>query len=157
MPKLLNWIGYVWAFPVTFWGLSYASFFNLIGWYVWHGVEGEALVWLVNDKKIPTWLSRLWKNWGGHAIGNVIVLKYDPSVKPLVLKHEQKHVDQVMRLGIFQPIVYAINLVAIRLGCSGSDPYFSNPFEIDARRYAGQVIDVEGYVKKINDTKINKE
>jgi len=151
MSKLSKLLGYAWAAPVSLLGISYASIFRLFGWYSWHGVEGDALVWLVNQDRAPAWLMKAWKEWGGHAVGNAVVLKFSPDIKPLTLKHEQKHVDQVMRLGIFQPIVYSINYVAILLGCPGSDPYFSNPFEIDARRHAGQTVDVEGYVKKLKE------
>lgn len=156
MSKLSTILGYVWASPITLLGFSYASLFKLAGWYSWHGKEGDALVWLVKQEKSPDWLLSLWKGWGGHAIGNVVVLKESPSANPLTLKHEQKHVDQVMRLGIFQPLAYFISSLALKIGCPGSDPYYSNPFEIDARRHAGQVIDVEGHVKKLK-AKLAKE
>ena len=157
MSNMLKIIGYTWAFPVTFIGLTYASFFKVMGWYKWHGIEGDAMVWLVDHSKSPNWLKNLWKGWGGHAIGNVIILSESPQLKPMILKHEQKHVDQVMKLGIFQPFIYAISSIGIYLGCSGSDHYYSNPFEVDARRHAGQIIDVEGYVKKINEIKEKNE
>jgi hypothetical protein len=54
-----------------------------------------------------------------------------------------------MRLGIFQPIMYGLNMLAIKVGCPGSDPYYDNCFEIDARRSAGQVIDVVGVTQKL--------
>ena len=151
--KFKRYFGYVWSFPVTFFGLAYASAFQLARWYKWHGIKGDALVWCVDGDRSPQWLLKLWQGWAGHTIGNVVVLKKTPEQSPVILVHEQKHVDQCMRLGVFQPILYGLNLAAIKIGCAGSDPYYSNPFEIDARRAAGQLIDVEGAIKKIAEKK----
>lgn len=151
MSKIAKYASYAWAFPVTIWGLIYAVLFWKFGWYTWYGRSGDGLVWLVDAKKAPTWLQNLWKNWAGHAIGNVVVLKQDPTPKPQTLTHELKHVDQVLRLGVFQPLVYILSYMAIKWGCPGSDPYYSNIFEIDARRAAGQIVDVEGTLKKLNE------
>lgn len=148
--KFKKFLSYSWAAPVTAPGLLYASLFQLLGWYTWYGVSGDALVWIVNLNKSPLWLLNLWKNWYGQTVGNVVVLKLLPEKKPLVLLHEKKHVDQIMKLGIFHPIIYSLCYLAIKYGCTGSDPYYSNSFELDARRAAGQIIDVESAMSKIN-------
>lgn len=135
-------LGYLWASPVTLVGALYATLFCALGWYAWEGVKEDGLVWRVNSYKCPAWLLKLWNNWGGHAIGNVVVLRYTSQESPTTLKHELKHVDQVMRLGVFQPLLYGLNFLAIKLGCTGSHPYYDNIFEIDARRHAGQPVDV---------------
>jgi hypothetical protein len=150
--KLKKILGYAWASPVTGCGLLYVGLFTLLGWYDWHGVRGDALVWTVNED-VPKWLCLAWQPWAGHAVGNVVVMRQIPGDTSVILTHEQKHVDQCMRLGVFQPIIYLLSMVAIKFGCPGSDPYFSNPFEIDARRHAGQLIDVEGAVKKFKDVR----
>ena len=146
-------LGYIWASPVTFVGLTYSGLFRLAGWYKWIGRKEDALAFRVNQDA-PTWLTKLWKKWSGHAVGNVIVLNVDPDSKPTVLQHELVHVRQCMRLGIFQPIIYGISYLGIKFGCESSDPYFSNPFEIDARRSVGQVVDVEGVLKRLKDDSI---
>lgn len=140
MKKIL---GYAWAAPVTLLGLLYVSLFWALGWYNWGGIEEDALIWEVNHANIPKWLKNYWRRWGGHAIGNVVVLKRSILESQETLTHELRHVEQVMRLGVFQPIVYGINLLAIRVGCPGTDPYYYNPFEVDARRVAGQDIEVD--------------
>ena len=140
--KLKKILGYAWASPVTLLGLLYTSLFYVLGWYNWAGREGDALVWVVNHEKSPGWLKKYWQRWGGHAIGNVVVLKRSIAQSRETFTHELRHVEQVMRMGVFQPIVYGINLVAIRWGCPGTHPYYYNPFEIDARRHAGQKIEV---------------
>ena len=140
-------LGYLWASPVTLVGLLYTTAFWALGWHTWVGCHGDGLIWKVNREKSPRWLNKLWNRWAGHAIGNVVVLNQPYIHDNTTLIHELKHVDQVMRLGVFQPIMYGLNLLAIRIGCPGSDPYYSNPFEIDARRAAGQTIDIEGMYK----------
>jgi len=141
-------LGYAWAAPVTFFGLAYASVFWAARWYKWYGAEDGALIWLVDAEKSPDWLNGLWRKWAGHAIGNVIVLKDSPVDKETTLIHEKRHVLQCMRLGIFQPIVYGASMLAIKIGCPDSDPYYDCPFEIDARRASGQLIDVVGTIGK---------
>lgn len=148
--KVKKYLGYVWASPVTLFGLAYSSSFQLVGWHMWVGVKDDGLVWRVSPAA-PSWLVKLWKAWSGHAIGNVIVLNVDPDKRPVVLTHELVHVRQCMRLGIFQPIIYGLTYLGIKFGCEASHPYFSNPFEIDARRVAGQIVDVEGTMKKIKE------
>jgi hypothetical protein len=134
--------GYAWAAPVTAIGLLYATACWALGWYKWEGIHGDGLVWSVSTEKSPGWLLKLWMNWNGHAIGNAVVLRHTPEEIPVTLVHELKHVDQVMRLGIFHPVIYGLNMAAIKLGCPGSHPYYDNIFEIDARRHAGQPVDV---------------
>lgn len=147
---MLRYLKFAWAFPVTFFGLVYALLFWALKWHSWRGIHGDALVWTVNPTA-PAWLQSLWKDWAGHAIGNVVVLRNNELINSTTLTHEQKHVDQCMRLGIFQPIVYAMSYLAIKFGCPGSHPYYDSPFEIDARRAAGQIVDVVGALKKLKD------
>ena len=155
--KVKKYMGYAWASPITLFGLAYVGLYTTMGWYRWHGVEGDALVWIVNVDKIPVWLNNYWRRLNGHASGNVVVLKSPPDVKAISLKHEQKHVDQVMRLGIFWPLFYYGSRLGIKLGCAGSDSYYDNPFEIDARRHAGQIVDIVGMRNKYVAQKSNSE
>lgn len=141
MEKFKKILGYLWAAPVTLFGL-YAFIFGLLGWYKWQGIYGDGLVWTVKQDTAPKWLLSLWKEWAGHGVGNVVVLKRETALQSSTLTHELRHVSQCMRLGVFQPIVYAICMLAIKLGCPGTDSYSYVPFEVDARRHAGQEIDV---------------
>lgn len=146
MSTFARFLGCVWAAPVTVFGLIYASLFCSFGWYKYMGRFDNALVWRVEETKSPAWLLKAWLRWGGHTIGNVVVLRNDllTDRSKVTLRHEQEHVRQCMILGVFQPIIYALAWIGIKLACRNSDPYFSNPFEIDARRAAGQLVDVEG-------------
>lgn len=145
--KIKKMLGYAWASPVTFAGLTYAGIFTIAKWYDWVGVREDGLVFHVKSDA-PSWLRKLWTGWGGHAVGNVVVLNVDPEEKPVVLKHELVHVRQCMRLGIFQPVIYAASWIGIKFGCEASDPYLDCPFEIDARRAAGQTVDMTSQLRK---------
>lgn len=159
-------LGYLWASPITAIGLAYVIFCQLMGWYRYLGVREHALCWATKPEKMPKWLKKIWGgkfNLAGHAIGNVIVLDAgDVDVdRPTgeryqrLLRHEMTHVLQVMKFGIFQPILYGLNyLTALML--KNSDPYYDNIFEIDARRAAGQIIDVVGLKQKIEELKSEK-
>jgi hypothetical protein len=149
MSKLVKFAMYVWSFPVTFFGLVYVLTFWSLGWYKWRSTAPDSLVWLVDEKYAPMWLLNMWKGWAGHAIGQVIVLAKEPDERSTTIRHECKHVDQCLRLGIFQPIIYLTCYLAIKIGCKGSDPYYDNIFEIDSRRAADQIIDVVGVIKKL--------
>ena len=151
--KVKKFLGYVWASPVTVVGLAYVGIFNALGWYNYYDKTEDALIWKTNSSKMPQWLGKLWKPWAGHTVGNVVVMNENFILKTLYVKHELVHARQCMRLGVFQPIVYGINLLAIKIGCEASSPYWSNPFEIDARRVVGQLIDVEGALKNAKSKK----
>lgn len=148
-PSLFKYLGYAWASPLTALAALYTSVFTLVGWYEWSGVHGDALVWRVSMAKSPRWLRSLWRKWKGHAMGQVVVLKQAPEARHDILVHEQEHVRQCMLLGVFQPILYAFFYVIIKAFARKSDPYYSNPFELEARRVARQLIDVEGIAARV--------
>lgn len=143
MNRLRLALGGLMALPVTLVALPYVFLFTALKWYTYHGVEKNGFVFQVNVKKCPLWLLKLWKGWAGHAIGQIVVLKTPPGNEMWLvhLTHELQHVRQCMRLGVFQPIIYGLCMLAIKLGCPNSRPYKDCCFEIDARRAAGQAID----------------
>jgi hypothetical protein len=144
-------VGFVWASPFTVMGVLYVLPMWALGLYKFLGVKGDALIWNLTPK-VPTWfLKRCWFRSEGHVMGNVIVLKHSPETDRgrVTLRHEQEHVRQHMTLGPFMPLLYGIAWMTIKLSCRHSHPYFSNPFEVEARRAAGQIIDVEGAVKRL--------
>lgn len=153
--KIKKYLGYVWASPLTLLGVTYTSLFSSFGWYKWERIDGDALVWSTKLGNCPLFIRSYWQSWAGHAIGNVIVMNEKYLDRPKYLLHELKHVSQMMQLGIFQPIIYGLCYLGIRFGCSGSDPYYDNPFEVDARRAAGQIVDVIGVKNKILESKKN--
>jgi hypothetical protein len=148
--KLKTVLGVIWAAPLTLIALLYVGLFTALRWYSYHGISHDALVFLTNKSRMPKPLANSWANWGGHAIGNVIVLNVEPGARRFetLLKHESVHVAQCMRGGVFAAIAYPLCMLFIKWMCIASDAYYSNPFEIDARRAAGQTVDVEGVLTK---------
>lgn len=153
MSKVKTVLGVIWSSPITILcGIFYVLPFLALGWYKSEGIIKEAFVCTVNESKSPKFVQNYWKRWAGHAMGNLIVMRKIDDNDPIwsaVFVHELNHTHQCMRLGIFQPIFYLLSYLAIKIGCSESDGYYTNPLEVDSRRVAGQVIDVEGYVKKL--------
>lgn len=143
--KTIKILKYAWASPVTFFGFLYVLSFWALGWYKFNKRVGDALVWHVVDEKAPKWLLKKWDDghWAGHCIGNVIALRKPVSWKTAdTLVHEEQHVEQCMRLGIFQPIMYFLIVITIKVGCKNLDTYHDNVFEIDARKGARQIDDL---------------
>jgi hypothetical protein len=148
---MLRILGWFWAAPVTLVGLVYALTFWALGWHKWYGLSDDALVWTVNLNKAPVRLLLMWSGWGGHTIGNVVIVKYSPLDGPRqaqTLLHEQQHVRQGMILGVFHPVMYGLIWLSIKLACKNSHPYYDSSFEVDARRGAGQDVDVYGRLLK---------
>jgi len=154
MSMLLKVLGFIWASPLTLACLTYVSVFWALGWYKYHGIERDALVFCPVPDRVKGPLKAYWDRWGGHCIGNVIVADADPADTAKwdrLLTHEGQHVKQVMRAGIFWALMYGLNALFIWLCCPSSHYYWSNPCEIDARRAAGQLIDVEGVKQRLQE------
>jgi hypothetical protein len=149
--KLRRVLGWCWASPLTLCGLLYVVPFDILGWHRPIGTHGDAMVWQLVPERAPGWLTFAWRHGSGHAVGNVVVLNanLDTHQGRVVLKHEQDRVRQAMVLGAFYPLFYAVMWLGIRLACPRSSTHFSHPFELEARRAAGQTIDVEGTVEKL--------
>lgn len=164
MSKVKRVLGVIWASPITLvCSLFYALPFLAMGWYKSEGIIGDAWVLTTVENKLPGLLKKYWSKWAGHAMGNLVVLKkFDPSSRQSVttLTHEMCHVHQCMLLGVFQPILYGACILAgnvLQKFMGEYDAYYDNPFEIHARRTAGQVIDVVGYVKKLKASKVKSD
>lgn len=142
-------LGWAWALPLTLVGFLYVTLFSFFGWYRRLGLRGDALVYEVVQDRAPHWLIKAWHRWSGHTIGNIVVLytSVDTHRGRIVLRHEQEHVHQCMVLGVFLPVLYMLAYVGLKF-CRNAHPYYDNPFEIDARKAAGQVVDVIGALKR---------
>lgn len=142
-----------WASPLTLCGATYASIFATFGWYEYLGKMDDAYVWKVDTDRSPRWLLNAWSHWGGHTVGQTVIVKNDVDTErgQMVLKHELEHVRQTFILGPFYPIVYGLLWLCVAIACKNSNAYYSNPLEVDARRGAGQVVDVEGTLQKLNE------
>jgi len=142
-------LGYVWAAPLTLAGLLYVAAFTAVGWCRYTGRWGDAWVWNTVHGQAPRILESIWLHWSGHTMGNVVLLKLDARSErgSIVLRHELEHVRQCMVLGPLQPVLYCLAWLSLSF-CRHGHPHYDNPFEVDARRAAGQIIDVVGSLKR---------
>lgn len=101
---------------------------------------------LIIDLKNDAWFaSKLvaGKGWGGFAFGNVsFVMDTDTERWKRTVKHELRHILQEYVFGHFQPILYFLSSVFIWVFLRKRHSYYDNPFERDARKYAGQLVDI---------------
>jgi hypothetical protein len=142
-------LGWLWSLPLTLCGFLYVTLFTFLGWYKSLGRHGDALVWEINKDRMPALLAAAWRHWAGHTVGNIVVLNdnLDTHRGRITLRHEQEHVRQGMVLGVFLPVLYALAYLGLKF-CRYAHPYYDNPFEVDARRAAGQVVDVIGALRR---------
>lgn len=135
-----NIIGFLWALPITLVGFVYALLLRALGWYEWCGIYNWCFVWCLDEERVPAFFKKWWSTWGGHCVGCVIVLHdYPQFTTDTTLRHEQEHAAQCMRLGVFQPILYAL-ILFVMMVLKNVDSYRCHPMEIDARVAAGQQV-----------------
>jgi hypothetical protein len=177
----LRLLGFVWLLPVTilvwtFYVLPLA-FLDEIRWDGWHSFL-VARFRLVDPKEgIGSWYYQQWHNWAGWSGPCVLVYK-NASIRSLarglhaaphsvlsVLKHEERHCVQQFLFGpLFYPIYFLSSVVLWVYGevydlvwggyPAKSHPYYDNPFERDARRAAGGVVDIPPHMTGVaNDNR----
>ena len=123
-PREASFLGYLWALPVTFIGLSLALFVRLSGGKIGRRgyvleVHGGVLKWFLRA-------GRLWKGGAAMTVGEVILAR-DASCLARSRAHEMKHVRQFERWGVFLLPVYF--LIGAWLWVRGFDPYLDHPME----------------------------
>lgn len=149
MLRFTRLLGFAWAAPITLIGFLYVTLLSLVGWYRRAGTFGDALVWVVDTSRCPGWVYRR-IHACGQTFGNVVVMLAAPSTDrgKVMVRHVQEHVHQCMVLGVFQPLLYSLVWVGLTFS-RHAHPYYDNPFEIDARRGADQVVDIIGALRKL--------
>lgn len=152
--NFLKTLGFIHALPVT----ALSLFFvlpMLIGKqvrkirfkdYTDEGVQ--LLVLCIPLEVVPgSWLDRHSKYWWGMSMGAFIIVRdvgrqLDRNKLARTIKHEQMHTMQQYALGIFQPIIYVICSVFIYIFMPNKHSYYDNPFERQARKFAGQQVNI---------------
>jgi hypothetical protein len=132
--------GNIWMLPNTIVSGLYLGVFALLGWVRFARFTRWAIVLYVPP---GCWLSRRgMEGWNGWASGVFIIVRDDRKNHPTTIKHEERHVLQQMVFGILQPILYILASVFVFMFMPSKHSYFDNPFEIDARKAAGQLVDI---------------
>jgi hypothetical protein len=118
-------LAYAWASPASLIGICMGALGLLTGggYQIRRGAlefHGGAVAWS---------LSRLWIRARAMTLGHTI-LGLSPADLDVTRDHEHVHVRQYARWGpFFIPAYFMCSLV---LWLRGSDPYFDNPFEVEA-------------------------
>lgn len=146
---LARFIGSAWALPATLVGISYVALPAALRWFNYDGRHDGSFVFSLSPTA-PAWLKKSFESKGSHTLGEVIVLEHrHTSTRGItLLKHEQEHVRQWRIYGSLFPFVkFLVSLIMMPL--RNVHLVYDSPFEIDARRAAGQPIDVIGALQRI--------
>ena len=139
-----------WLIPLILSWL-YVLFAWIPGWIHFYGYVG-GLTWAfdLQDEHVDNWYTRAWAGWAGFGAMSVILLRDRPSQNErygTTIAHEKRHSMQIWTLGLLQPILYITCSICLfitaKMGITPHiHPYLDNPFERDARRAAGQKVDI---------------
>ena len=144
MRNFLNVVGFIWLLPVNI-----LVWFWLIILLLKGSIEevtlqpNLALRWdVANDSKLYKLMHK--DNWFGFVLGNnVIVVDDDPYEQfAQFIMHENVHVAQNYVFGIFFYPAYFIVSTFIFCFLWEKHAYLDNPFERQARKLAGQRVDI---------------
>ena len=136
-------IGWLWALPLTVYGLPMCLLVAIEKWVFKRKRANVTVIWsqyamvIVVYSPCVQWL--LQRHPMGHmqaaALG-CCVLAQDAQALQCAWLHERVHVAQAMRWGVFFPLAYI--LASIRASNSGACRYLDNPFEREAESLGAQ-------------------
>jgi len=152
MNNLKYYLGFLWVLPVS-----------IIAWllifFIWINRGVESIMWdhrliCVVDLNNENWFYRVFfkrRNWAGWSCGNVAfvtdacdnnsTLTYEQWNKVTV--HEADgHCIQQYKWGVFWYPVYVIESIYLWFRYKKKHSYLDNHFEREARRVAGQMVDI---------------
>lgn len=136
---ILLFLGNIWMFPNLLVSLFLLACLRVMG-----SVRlGKATRRALRANVVPgKWLANKMASggWRGFAVGAVIFIGEDCTDRTLV--HEERHVLQQMVFGVFQPILYVLISLFIYAFVWNKHSYYDNLFERDARKAAGQRVDI---------------
>ncbi len=121
-------IAFIWVLPITLIGFCFAIIIRASG----GEIAKYGIAWEASGGRAPQllWLFNPWLNIDAITLGHIIIASDNATARRL-RAHEQAHVRQYERWGVFFPLAY---LVASALAAiNGGDAYRDNVFEVDAR------------------------
>ena len=145
--KVLDIIKFIWLLPAT-----------IVAWLVYilpliltkqvkYIGKYSPIIWKFRLTREETWYSEKWRDWYGWSGPCVILYRDELSIHDdkwvgLTLKHEGRHCEQQTWLGAFFYLAYGLNCLYIYLAKKDKHVYHDNWFEKDARRAAGQKVEI---------------
>lgn len=159
--KLKSVLGFVWLLPATLLVWLFYVIPLLLTKQIKYNAREDDFIWSFELVDRDSWYGKMWSKWAGWSGPCVYIFKRYrsedyPWLDEKVLKeydektkiHEVRHCKQQFLFGIFHYPAYF--LVSAWLTVSNlwkpyknkKHVYLDNPFERDARRAAGQIVDV---------------
>jgi len=142
--KLFFFFGFIWAIPLSIFGWLLGLFLLITRQVEKFKVQSDGtFIWDLENRGF--FFKKKFENrgWLGFSLGNNIILKdIDSGRQGRTLKHENKHCHQAYVLGIFYYLVYILECLWIFCFVLERHSYYDNWFEIEARKYAGQQINI---------------
>ena len=131
--------------PVSILGWLVGAFFYIFGLNISRVSThyGFIFEWYIyNDGWLYRWMDK--KGWGGFSIGNNVFLSpiKDLKVENRLFLHEQEHCFQQYKFGIFFLLFYLLESLRIFFFDREKHSYLDNRFEREARKAAGQRVDI---------------
>ena len=144
MKKFLYILGFLWALPLSLpvWILG---LFLLATKQIerFHVTEKFEFVWDLEDDGYFFKGAFEKRDFWGFSFGNNIFIKdRDDKRYKRGIKHESRHCFQSYYLGIAFPLIYILEALIIYFFVKEEHSYYDNWFEIDARKYAGQLLNI---------------
>jgi hypothetical protein len=142
--KIRHILGFIWCLPISilFWVLG---LFLLITKQIEKFKVNDDLIFLWDLKNEGWFCKKAFgaRGWGGFSCGNnIVVVDSDTARWKRSVKHERRHCYQQYIFGIIFPVLYLLNSLFIYVFYPDEHIYLHNTFEVDARRAAGQLIDI---------------
>jgi hypothetical protein len=137
----INWLTplfFSWAYILFAWIPGWIRFYKFQHGVVFFELREEEFGW-------AHWYMKLWQDWAGAAVMGASILRDTIEEKPrytVTMVHEGRHSLQIFILGLLQPIAYVSHSVFIFLFQKDKHAYHDNWFERDARRAAGQLVEI---------------
>ena len=163
MSNFLRALGFLWLLPAT---VLVWTFYVLPVWATGNieFEEAKNFVVVFKLKKRDSWYARLWKKWWGWSgpcvyiyrdtghileelseVNELYKLYIDEQVS-ITKKHELRHCDQQFVFGPLHYPLYFICSAGIWIWATATNAdkhsYLDNPFEKDARKHAGQMVNI---------------
>lgn len=154
LEKALRVLQFIWLLPAT---LLVWLFYILPLWLIFKEIQYIGMTeFLVFEFENPintrrSWYDQEWEKWAGCSGPCVYILKrhYGPGgheFDDITRKHEVRHCIQQFWLGVFFYPAYGLamawTLISNIWSSTEKHPYHDNPFERDARKAAGQKVNI---------------
>lgn len=125
----------VWLFYILpMWLIARDLFF-----YRW--VEYGVAEFVLYETKLVPWHARLWRDWAGWGGPCCLIRRNWTHADPLrTRRHEVEHCRQQFAVGVLFYLLYFLMSIFIWVFLPNKHAYLDNPFEVRARRAAGQVV-----------------